>query len=137
MSRVLRFGLVGVANTFVTYVVFVLLNAGLGADPATAHAAGWTLGVINSFVLNRSWTFKDRDSSGRAFVRFIAANAFVLLVGTVAIALLKGPADELGRGVGVSQEQSYAGLEALVLVPSVLLNYLLANHWVFRKPAAG
>jgi putative flippase GtrA len=137
MSRVLRFGLVGVANTVVAYAVFLLLNGGLGTDPAMAHAVGWTTGVVNSFVLNRSWTFKDRDSSGRAFVRFIAANAFALLVGTVAIALLKGSADGLGRGVGLSQEQSYAGLEALVLVPSVLLNYLLANHWVFRKPAAG
>lgn len=136
MSSVIRFGLVGAANTVVAYGVFLLLNAALGADPAFAHAAGWTAGVVNSFVWNRSWTFKDRDSSGKALVRFVAANASVLLASTLAVSVLKGGAAELGSSAGLSAEQSYAGLEMLVLVPSALLNYLLADRWVFRRVAS-
>ena len=67
-----RYALVGVINTCI----------GLGLIYVLMHAAGWnhfastfvgnTGGVICSYVLNRSYTFRYEGARFRSFVRFIA-----------------------------------------------------------------
>jgi putative flippase GtrA len=77
LAQFLRFGLVGVANTATSYIVIRLLAEPLGVPAASA--IGYAAGVVQSFVLNRFWTFsttrprKDGRLGGEA-VRFIAVN---------------------------------------------------------------
>jgi putative flippase GtrA len=75
VAQFLRFGLVGVANTATSYLVIRLLAPALGV--AAASAIGYAAGVMQSFLLNRFWTFSSTRSEGRLsgeVLRFLAVN---------------------------------------------------------------
>lgn len=54
--KVAKYAVVGVMNTLITYVGFLLLRyAGMGLD--AANALSYAAGMANGFVMNRRWTF--------------------------------------------------------------------------------
>lgn len=53
-----KFGAVGVVNTLVDSVVYLGLTQGAHLSAVSANSASYSCGIICSFVLNRSWTFK-------------------------------------------------------------------------------
>lgn len=57
-----EFGLVGCANTALSWCAFALL-ASLGVHYLLASAMAWILGALNSYVLNRRWTMCTRRGS--------------------------------------------------------------------------
>ena len=70
----IKYGMVGVVNTLLTLVIIWLMRSILGAPLVLSNATGYTLGFINSFVLNRSWTFKkNKDSWKKGFIKFLIA----------------------------------------------------------------
>lgn len=69
--QLLKYGIVGVANTIVTLAsIFILMNL-LGVAYVVSNAIGYILGFTNSFILNKLWTFKSRGSVGREGILFI------------------------------------------------------------------
>jgi putative flippase GtrA len=54
-----KFGLVGVSNTVLTFIVYTLLLKGLGVWYLAASAIGFIVGATNGFLLNRRWTFRE------------------------------------------------------------------------------
>ncbi len=86
----LRFGLVGIVNTAVDFVIFVLLYRGTGLDPLLCNVIAFLVAVTNSYFLNHHWTFRRSGSTVSliAYVRFAALNAGGLVIGTLAILLL-------------------------------------------------
>lgn len=90
----IKFALVGVSNTLVDWAVFYILAlAVFGGEEGEPIAKGiaFVVAVINSFVWNSVWTFKDEfkksvggnkgkiKKGGVVFIRFI----FVSLIGWV------------------------------------------------------
>lgn len=53
--QLLKYGVIGVSNTLITLVVFYVINTLMGLDYAVANTLGYILGLINSFVWNRTW----------------------------------------------------------------------------------
>lgn len=75
LAQFLRFGLVGVANTLTTWAVVRALAPLAGVS--LASVAGYAAGMVQSFIVNRLWTFRDtRSGAGwqREAVRFVAVN---------------------------------------------------------------
>lgn len=64
-----RFGLVGLLNTAITFGVFVLFYRVFRTGETFANTTGYIVGVINSFVWNKFWTFKSGDKSRRGLLR--------------------------------------------------------------------
>lgn len=88
----LRFGVVGIANSAIDLVVFGLALAA-GAVPLAANAIGWAVAVLFSYVANSRWSFERDRSLGdaRAALRFFALGALITLgVSSGAIAALAG-----------------------------------------------
>lgn len=56
--QLLKYGVIGVSNTLITLVVFYVINTLMGLDYAVANTLGYILGLINSFVWNRTWVFR-------------------------------------------------------------------------------
>jgi putative flippase GtrA len=54
----IKFQCVGVVNFLVDYGVFTLLNGLLGWPVAIANTISYSCGIVNSFLLNRYWTFR-------------------------------------------------------------------------------
>jgi putative flippase GtrA len=73
-GRIARFCVVGVSNTVVTLVAFVLLvRLGVPAPPASGLA--FCAGAVNSYQLNRRWTFAGMLRTSHAWLRFTIAQA--------------------------------------------------------------
>jgi putative flippase GtrA len=88
--RMARFGLVGVLNTGLDFLVFVLLFYGLGWSLLVANSLGYLTGLANSYLLNSRWTFGDRIG-GRAPMRpllYAGLNGLGLVLGNLAVATL-------------------------------------------------
>ena len=56
--QLLKYGVIGVSNTLITLVVFYVINTLMGLDYAVANTLGYILGLINSFVWNRTWVLR-------------------------------------------------------------------------------
>jgi putative flippase GtrA len=64
----LKFGVVGVLNTGVDWLTFFLLSSFIqvfqGEGEIWAKIIAFTVAVVNSFILNSLWTFKEEFSTG-------------------------------------------------------------------------
>jgi putative flippase GtrA len=65
LVQFVKFGIVGISNTLLTLAVYTLLLKVFGVWYLAASAIGFIAGTINSFLLNRRWTF--RGHVGDAF----------------------------------------------------------------------
>ena len=78
IRQAVRFCIVGVGNTMLTYVLTFALTAGVGIALALASAIGYAAGVAQSFVLNRFWTFglapDSRHAVAGQLLGFIVVN---------------------------------------------------------------
>ncbi len=63
--QLLKYGVIGVSNTAITWIAFFLLNSLAGWPYTLANVVGYVLGVVNSFIWNRTWVFKGEHSSIR------------------------------------------------------------------------
>ena len=77
LAQFLRFGIVGVLNTATSYLVIRGLAGAAGLP--VASAVGYAAGVVQSFLLNRFWTFRTTRPGGTArwageALRFVAVN---------------------------------------------------------------
>jgi len=117
----LRFALVGVVNTGVFYIVYlILLRIGLGI--IWAASAGQIMGAINSYFLNRIFTFRIRKHGTigeKIRFIFVSIGQYFVSVGLIWSAVyFVGIIEELAGVFGV------AG--------SVIVGYLGHRFWTFR-----
>ncbi len=59
MIQFVKFGIVGVSNTLLTFIVYTLLLKVFGVWYLAASAIGFGVGATNGFLLNRRWTFRE------------------------------------------------------------------------------
>jgi putative flippase GtrA len=59
LVQFVKFGIVGVSNTLLTFVVYTLLLKVFGVWYLAASAVGFGVGATNGFLLNRRWTFRE------------------------------------------------------------------------------
>src|SRR3982074_1785670 len=65
-----KFGIVGVSNTLLTFAVYGLLLKVFGVWYLAASAIGFTAGATNGFLLNRRWTFSGHVGDALTPVRW-------------------------------------------------------------------
>lgn len=89
--QLFKYGVIGVMNTLITVISFYLLNTWAGVPYGAANIIGYVLGVINSFIWNRQWVFKNGKNIKREAMLF--GFGFIvcwLLQGGVSWLLLEG-----------------------------------------------
>lgn len=83
IKQLVRFGMVGVLNTFVDAGLYFLLSrSGWMSDLVVAKALSYSLGVLNSYYWNKAWTFRSHVESRRAFLPFVLANLLAVGLNT-------------------------------------------------------
>jgi putative flippase GtrA len=125
MAQIMKFGMVGAVNTGIDFTIFTLLTL-WGWSYMPAQCVSYTSGVMNSYVMNRSWTFKGSGPSNRSgFVKFLVLNLLLLLITSSLIAIMH---QDFGWPVMISKLcASGAG---------VFLNYAGSRYWVFGQQRA-
>jgi putative flippase GtrA len=114
-----RFLVVGVGNTLLSFVVYRLLLA-LGTWYVLAAPLAFAAGAVNGYVFNRRWTFAARDSTRARIVYVVVA-----VTGAVATSLLV----PLFVALGVGKVGAY-----LAAIPPVTVCMFAANRaWTFAE----
>jgi putative flippase GtrA len=76
--QLLKFVLIGASNTLIDLIVTFALNAIFGVY-YLAKIIGYACGIINSYIWNSRWTFREeRRRDAREIVSFVAVNLITL-----------------------------------------------------------
>lgn len=70
IEQFIKYCLVGVLNTLVCLGTIFICKSLLGVNPYLSNAIGYCVGVLNSFLWNRSWVFKSNGRFSREAIRF-------------------------------------------------------------------
>ena len=70
LIQFVKFGLVGVSNTLITFIIYTLLLKVFGVWYLAASAIGFAVGATNGFLLNRRWTFSEHVGDSLTPVRW-------------------------------------------------------------------
>ena len=88
VRQAVKYGVVGVVNTLLTLVVIWIMTNVLGCSAALSNFVGYFIGLINSFFLNRSWTFRSKGGMLGGAVKFFVAFAICYLLQFCVLLLL-------------------------------------------------
>jgi putative flippase GtrA len=120
MLRFLKFGAVGILNTIITIISFILFTY-LGMDYILANIVAYGFGVVNSYYWNNHWVFKVKSKNIHLFLKFIAVNLITLGINTFILflfvkyfMLLPVLAQIIATGIGM------------------IINFLLNKFWTFN-----
>ncbi|PEJ57795.1 sugar translocase [Bacillus sp. AFS002410] len=123
-----KFGIVGLINTGVDFIVFTLLIYAVTNIPyLVAQMISYSCGIVNSYLLNKRWTFKAKNqSSVQEKTRFVIVNVITLLL---TLLILKVCSEWFGLSVLASK--------LMATCISVLMNYVGSRYWVFTSSKVG
>jgi len=70
--RLARFAVVGLANTFTGLSVIYACKGLLSMGDIESNLLGYGIGILQSFALNKRWTFEYNGDWASAFLRYLA-----------------------------------------------------------------
>lgn len=117
----LKFGIVGVSNTLITFVVYTLLLKVFGVWYLAASAIGFVVGAVNGFLLNRRWTFAGHVGDAYTPVRWGVVQG-------CGLALNEGLLFLFVDDAGIEKLLSQAFATVVVTVVTFIVN----RAWTFR-----
>ena len=125
-----KFAMVGLLNTAIDFCIFyVLINyTYLNHENgivylALAHIISFCVAVINSYILNKYWTFKSDDKDVTVqFSKFMGVSIVGLILSTAILTLLVTYADF---------NELVAKVAAIIIV--LFWNYFANKFWTFKK----
>jgi len=122
LTRILRFGVVGVLTAILHYGLLYVGVEALQLNATVASSLGFVVAVIFNYLMHYSWTFGEPAPHGRTLQRYLVMitcgfliNAVVMYAGVHWLVL------------------HYLLTQALALIVVVLWNFVLSNAWVFRR----
>jgi putative flippase GtrA len=129
--QTVKFGVVGVLNTLITQLTYALLFNGLHFDDKASNVISYIPGFVNSFFLNRSWTFKSEGSLKRDSIIFTSIQVFCFVVQYILYISL----------TSIWQTETYYGIPSkniinlLANIVFTILNFVLNKLFNFKKKA--
>lgn len=60
--QLVKYGLIGISNTLLTLIAFYICNTLCGLSYTISNTVGYILGLVNSFIWNRTWVFHTNGS---------------------------------------------------------------------------
>lgn len=122
LSRFIKFGLVGVLNTIINWVLFILLN-NMGVYYIISNIIAYSISTLNSYLWNSKWVFKyNGNNVNQTTFKFIILNIIGLVLNTIILFLL----------VDIIKLPKIIALIITTWVV-MILNYFINKLWVFKK----
>src|ERR1700751_631367 len=121
LLQFIKFGIVGVSNTLLTFAVYTLLLKVFGVWYLLASAVGFGVGAVNGFLLNRRWTFRGHVGDARTPLRWTVVQGCGLGLNEALLYLWVD---------GVGLDKLLGQVFATGVVPGV--TFLANRAWTFR-----
>ena len=118
VKELLRFAVVGLLSNGLLYVAYLALTS-FGMGHKTSMTITFVAGVLQTFVANRSFTFRAKKEGGTP-VRYFATYGLAYILNLLILMIF---VDKLGFPHDVTQ-----GLAILVLA---MVSFVLQKRWVF------
>lgn len=118
--QILKYCLIGLINTLITFFI-ILIFSYYGYDPYLSNSFGFIGGLINSFIMNRHFTFRSgrqRSDITRFMISFLIAYGVNLYVLYLSLTLL------------AFSEPIY---QAIAMSAYNITFFILLKLWVFKN----
>jgi putative flippase GtrA len=123
VRQFVKYGLVGASNTIVQFAVYGILVT-LGLHYLLALVPGYCAGALNSYVLNRRWTFRARDvAHTTAGSRFAVVTGAAIAINAILLYLLV-------HHFGVAKIPA----QAILTLPVLAVTFPINRWWSFAHP---
>jgi putative flippase GtrA len=120
--RFVKFGITGVMNTLVDFLVFTVLSY-VGVNMYLSQVVSYSCGMLNSYAVNRKWTFRSQGSFfGSQMGKFLITNLSLLGVSLVVL--------NIGTGT-FALPRLLSKLIATCI--TMVLGFILNRLWVFKQ----
>jgi putative flippase GtrA len=120
LNQVARYLVVGLISNGLLYLAYLGLTF-YGLGPKVAMTLLYGLGVLQTFVFNKKWSFNHEGSIKPAFSRYVAAYGCGYLINYTALFIL---VDNLGMNHQI--------IQAIMIIIVACVLFLLLKFWVFR-----
>ena len=120
-GQLIRYGIVGIVSNALAYLLYLAITVA-GIEHKIAMTLVYVMGVAQTFVLNKRWTFRHDGAHKPAFVRYCLSYALGYLVNLLVLYVL---VDRLGYAHQIVQGVMIIALAAML--------FLLQKFWVFRE----
>lgn len=124
LGQLIRYGIVGILSNILAYLVYLGITAA-GMEPKLAMSLVYLLGIIQTFFLNKTWSFNFDGATTPAMVRYIIIYLLGYLINILALLLL---VDHLG----FPHQWVMAGL----ILFMALFFFVGQKFWAFRPNLA-
>ncbi len=125
--QLFKFAAVGCVNTLIDLAVYFVVLQMFPAESVlfytVAKGFSYFCGIINSFFLNRFWTFKGslHENEGGRFAKFLLVNLVGLGINSISLYIF----------LNLAFKQAMALFFATFI--AFFFNFALNKLWVFRK----
>jgi putative flippase GtrA len=123
--QLIRYAIVGVASNALCYLIYLALTW-MGMGPKLAMTLLYAVGVMQTFIFNKQWTFEHDGGHRTVFFRYCVAYALGYALNISALYVL---VDRLGY-----PHQLIQG--GMILALAVML-FSIQKFWVFAPDAVG
>jgi putative flippase GtrA len=121
VGQFVKFGIVGVSNTLIFFLVYTLLLKVFGVWYVAASGIGFAVGATNGFLWNRRWTFREHVGDALTPVRWFVVQTSGLFLNLGLVYLLVD-----GAGLGELLGQ------AVTIVIVTLTTFFANRAWTFK-----
>jgi putative flippase GtrA len=121
VGQFVKFGIVGVSNTLIFFLVYTLLLKVFGVWYVAASGIGFAVGATNGFLWNRRWTFREHVGDALTPVRWFVVQTSGLFLNLGLVYLFVD-----GAGLGELLGQ------AVTIVIVTLTTFFANRAWTFK-----
>lgn len=118
-AQFMRYAIVGLASNFVLYMLYLALTA-LGVGYKSAMTLLYAVGVAQTFIFNKKWSFRHGGNAAGAFTRYAASYAAGYALNLFALWLF---VDRMGVPHQIVQ--------GIMIVTLAVFLFLAQKFWVF------
>ena len=138
--QAVKFGIVGVVNTLITLAIIWFMTKRMGCSEALSNFVGYFIGLLNSFFLNRIWTFGSRGNLLGGAVRFFIVFAVCYLLQFGVLLYLNRTCPDnpplysiLEPVLRVLKIDALFYIQIIAMVVYTALNFLFNKYFTFKK----
>lgn len=119
-----RYCITGLASNGVLYAIYIALTT-VGIGPKTSMSLVFLLGILQTFVVNRNWSFQHHGKASTSLAKYATVYISAYLINLAALWIA---VDKLGFPHEIVQ--------LFMIFACAVYIFLMLRFWVFRKSAS-